>query len=237
MLFQLGDTVGSVRALRAAVSRAPGLAEGQATLGRLFGVIGASGDAVRRLDAALLLDPEVALARAELARIMALLGRWDRVEEHLGPLGAIPSTGIRHTIQRSRLDLWRRRPFTDAAYGAALMRADGPLVIAPRLIHALHTTGRLPEDAPDLEALAATIRGHRAQLYMLQMAAEIHGFLGDRDRTVSAVVAAAAAGLIDRLWLDRCPLLDEVRDDPRLEPARADVARRADDILAAYRAP
>jgi hypothetical protein len=96
------------------VSRAPGLAEGQAALGRLFGEVGASVDAIRRLEAALLLELERALARAELARMMALLGRWDEVDPYLEERPGPHSSALRHRIQRSRLDLWRRRPFTDA---------------------------------------------------------------------------------------------------------------------------
>jgi serine/threonine-protein kinase len=236
VLFQLGDTAGAVRALRAAVTRAPGLAEGQASLGRIFTEIGAVSDAHRRLEAALLLDPDMLLARQELMRLSALEGRDDRVEDQLAQIrGNRPS--LRYWIGRSRFDLWRRRRYVDEAYTEELRRMDGPLIAAPRLFDDLHHHGRLPAGAPDLLAEAAAMPGLRGRLYLYQMAAEIHGFLGDRERALAAVELAAEGGLIDRLWLERCPLLDDIRTGPRFASALAEVARRADHILSAYRAP
>jgi serine/threonine-protein kinase len=216
------------------VTRAPGLAEGQASLGRIFAEVGAVAEARRRLEAALLLDPEVPLARSELTRVAALLGEWNRVETYLG---LIKTDVFRRSVQRSRFDLWRRRPYTDEGYEGELAASTNPLAPAVRALHFVHVHGRLPEGMPDLIELALSVRALRARLWVLQVAAEVQGFLRDRERTLVAVEAAAAAGLIDRLWLDRCPLLDDARDDARFAAAHAQVARRTDDILADYHAP
>jgi serine/threonine-protein kinase len=236
VLFQVGDLRAAVRAMRTAVLRAPGLAEGQAALGRVFAEAGAVEDADRRLSAALLLDPETLPPRLELMRVAALVGRWESVEAHLAVFRrAVP--GLRHGIQRSRFDLWRRRRTVDETYAEELTRTEGVLGLAPRLVYALHEHGGLPPGAPDLQTVAEGVRGLRGRLYLLQIAAEIHGFLRDRPRTLAAVESAARHGLLDRLWVERCPLLDDVRDDPRFQAAQADVQRRAEDILFAYRAP
>jgi serine/threonine-protein kinase len=236
VLFQAGDLRAAVRALRTAVLRAPGLAEGQAALGRVFAEAGAVDDADRRLSAALLLDPDTLSPRLELMRVAALLGRWESVEAHLAVFNrTVP--GLRHGIQRSRFDLWRRRRTVDETYERELTSTVGALGLAPRLVYALRQHGRLPAGSPDLQTVAEGVRGLRGRLYLLQIAAEIQGFLRDRERTLGAVESAARQGLLDRLWVERCPLLDEVRDDPRFLAAQAEVQRRAEDVLLAYREP
>ena len=98
-------------------------------------------------------------------------------------------------------------------------------------------TSTSPDTNPPTCAQKATPPTSRPLCATDNVAAEIHGFLGDPERTLSAVESAARQGLIDRLWLERCPLLDEVRDDPRFQAAHAEVQARTDEILAAYREP
>jgi serine/threonine-protein kinase len=234
VLFQLGEVPAAIRTLRSAVLRAPGLSEGQAALGRVFAEIGAVPEAERRLEASLLLDPEALPARQELIRIAALLGRWDRVDEHLAALRG-DNPGLRYWVIRSRYDLWRHRRFVDAAFVAELSRNKGPIARASHLLYALHEHRRLPEGAPDPLLLAESAPGLRARLYLYQLAAEIRGFLGEVEPAITAVERAARQGLIDRLWLERCPLLDAVRAHPRYPAAHAEVARRTEAVLAAYR--
>ena len=62
---------------------------------------------------------------------------------------------------------------------------------------------------------------------------EVAAFLGDAEGTVGAVERSVDAGLIDRLWLERCPLLDFVRSDARMVEAQATLQVRAEGILAA----
>jgi serine/threonine-protein kinase len=234
VLFQLGEIPAAVRSLRSAVLRAPGLSEGQAALGRIFAEIGAVPEAERRLEASLLLDPESTPPRMELVRIAALHGRWDRVEEHITAFRA-EKTGLRYWVLRSRYDLWRRRRFEDAAFAAEISRSQGPLGEASRLVYGLHEHGRLPDGATDPMLLAESVRGLRARLYLYQVTAEIRGFLGEVEPAITAVEKAAEQGLLDRLWLERCPLLDEVRAHPRYPAAHAEVARRTEAVMTAYR--
>jgi eukaryotic-like serine/threonine-protein kinase len=234
VLFQLGEVPAAVRSLRAAVLRAPGLSEGQGALGRVFAEVGAVPEAERRLEASLLLDPEALPPRMELTRVAALFRRWDHVDAHLAALRG-DKPGLRFWVLHSRYDLWRGRRFEDAAYGAEIARNEGPLALASRLVYALHEHGRLPDGAPDLLAVADAVPGLRGRLYLYQITAEIHGFLGEIEPAITAVEKAARQGLLDRLWLERCPLLDRVRDHPRYPAAHAEVARRTEAILAAYR--
>jgi hypothetical protein len=45
---------------------------------------------------------------------------------------------------------------------------------------------------------------------------------------------AVDAGLLDGLWMDRCPVLDAVRKDARFEPLRAEVEARGRRVRSAF---
>jgi serine/threonine-protein kinase len=98
--------------------------------------------------------------------------------------------------------------------------------------------GALPEGAPTLDGLQASVEGApRRRVLFCQMYAELHAYLGDTEGTLEGLHCASGAGLIDVFWMDRCPLFDPLRGDARFAAARMPVARRADEILDAYRAP
>ena len=60
-------------------------------------------------------------------------------------------------------------------------------------------------------------------------------YIGKEGPALDALQRAADLGLSDRFWLDRCPLLDGLRSHPRFPVLHAEVARRTDAILDAYR--
>jgi serine/threonine-protein kinase len=60
-------------------------------------------------------------------------------------------------------------------------------------------------------------------------------FVGQDDASLDAAQRAAELGLTDLLWLDRCPLLDTIRAKARYPRIHAEVARRTEAILEAYR--
>ena len=67
---------------------------------------------------------------------------------------------------------------------------------------------------------------------MLQMWAEQTAFWDDRERTLAHLEAATDAALVDLVWLDLCPLLAFVREEPRFVELRARVRARAQAIWA-----
>jgi hypothetical protein len=73
--------------------------------------------------------------------------------------------------------------------------------------------------------------------FFLQLAAEAHVLVGDRRGALEAVRRATQASLYDVAWMDLCPLLAEIRDDPVFVEARRTVAERAARVEEAYRAP
>jgi serine/threonine-protein kinase len=233
VLLQLSEPKAAIRELRQAVGRGPGLAEAHSALGRLLVEVGAFEEGMRRLGAALELEPSVPLACAAKARAQALLEQWDEADALLErlPDGERP---ISVWALRARAALWRRLPS-----GAG--EQEVPRDVEAGLIWAMgevRKTSRLPEGMPTLEELDRSVHGGlRRRVLFFQMAAEIAAYAGEAPQVLEALRLADEAGLIDLLWLERCPLFDPFRADPRFAAVHARVKARADEILAAYRAP
>jgi eukaryotic-like serine/threonine-protein kinase len=60
-----------------------------------------------------------------------------------------------------------------------------------------------------------------------QLAAEILAYVFEVDGALTAVKGAVDAGLLDLGWMDRCPVLDVARKDPRFASLRSEVEARA----------
>ncbi len=232
-LFQLGEMPAAARALRAAVAQSPGLAEAHGVLGRLLSETGAHEEALRRLEAATNLDPDTPLVLPDLGRVHALLGNWERMDE---VLERMRKAGPAHWTLRVRMVLWRRQRELAEAYLAQIPTDDGTLLV-PHLLLRVVTTGSIPEAMFDIEKMERGTGGARRRAFMLQLRAEIYAFVGDHEQVMISLRGAADHGLIDLLWLDRCPLFDQARRDPGFRALHAQVKQRADAILAAYHAP
>ena len=136
----------------------------------------------------------------------------------------------------ARMALWRR----DRDVAARLLASIPPTLdaLAPRLILELVVTTRLPPEAEAFLVRSRATEGtSRRRSFYLQIEVEVSAFLGDTPHVLERVERAADAGLLDVVWLERCPLLDAYRGQPRFMAAYARVKQRADEILAAYRSP
>ena len=235
VLFQTGEYVAAVRALRAAVTRSPGFAEAHATLGRLLVEVAAVDEGIRRMESALTLEPEAPNVRQEMGRAFALLGRWEEAFAQFERLRGSDDMYAFWTM-RARMALWRREAEVAEQYLRELGDNAGGMKI-PQLILELQRGKKLPSTvAKELEDMASpAVGGVRRRAFFLQIRAEIFAALGDRDRALSSMEMALAVGLIDRLWMERCPLFEELRREPRYLAAHAEMARRTDAILLAYR--
>jgi serine/threonine-protein kinase len=232
VLFYTCEPTLAARALRRAVTQGPGLADAHAALGRLLVEVGAVDEGMRRLEAALALDPDVPNARVEMGRVHALAGRWEEAEAELEKLRA-RDDAFAFWTGRTRTALWRRQMDLVEQYLAELGEDERTLKI-PQMMRLLASGKPVPLDAfPEIPGGAG--RQNRRRAFFLQMRAEILGFMGDVPHAMEAIAASVQAGLIDLLWLERCPLLEETRRDAGYLPLHAEVKRRTDDILAAYR--
>ena len=78
-------------------------------------------------------------------------------------------------------------------------------------------------------------RPRRFQLLLVQLVAELAALHGVQDLACRALELAIRLGLIDILWVDRCPLFAGMTD-PRWARLRDHVALQAAQVLAAFRA-
>ncbi len=234
MLFQLGENTAAVRALRAAVQRSPGLAEAHATLGRLLLEAGAVDEGVRLLDMAITLDPGIPLVRSEVARAHALRGQWDEADAATERL--LERDRIGYWTLRARLAMWRRQ--AESLEAAMVQLPDNDVTLRlPRLMLKIVRTGEVPPDMIEMGKTERGLGGTRRQAFTYQLHAEVVAYVRDDELTLLSLQRALDVGLIDRLWLERCPLLAAVRETPRFAEIHAEMVRRTDAILEAYRAP
>jgi eukaryotic-like serine/threonine-protein kinase len=235
VLLQVGDVLGAVRELKHALVLQPGLAEAQAALGRILLEVGPMDEAMRRLEAALALDPYVPLARDALARGFVFRGEWDRADE---VLGAIHDEDERATAvsSRARLALWRGDPSQAQALAAEAGASSQLRTMAQRLTQ-LAQRRDAAKGSREARAEADTAGGSvRMRVFFLQMIAEAFAQSGDRERAVEAIAAVVDGGLLDLVWIERCPLFAAWRSEAPMPALTARVAERAAPIRAAIRA-
>ncbi len=234
--FMGGDPPGAVRALRAALSRAPGLAHAQELMGRILLEVGEMEEAAARLRTALSIDPSILTPRWELVRMYALLHDFGRADALLD----VPTEGMTSRLakflMRMRLSVWRGQDHPDLDDPPAIGPEFGALSISQE-IRAMVRTHELPE--PYRETLdrsaAASEAGSRRRVLFFQINAEIYAYVFEVDRSLACVRESIDAGLLDLVWMDRCPVLDPVRKDARFAALRAEVDARARRVLLALR--
>jgi serine/threonine-protein kinase len=79
----------------------------------------------------------------------------------------------------------------------------------------------------------AASAGPRRAAFHAQLHAELYASLGRDEDALAAVAEADQQGLVDIEWLERCPLLDPLRD--ALGGIRSRVAARAERIVTVFR--
>jgi TolB-like protein/Flp pilus assembly protein TadD len=232
VLFQSGEPKLAIGELRRAVTLNPGFAEAQAALGRLLVETGRIEEGMRRLEAAIALDPGVPLGCGTLALANALLNRWDLALSIVDKQRETEGEMSFWTTS-ARLVSWSRSQELAEAYLSEL--AGRPDYGTSRALIEVAARLELTPEAASLLAIGRSPEGsvRRRQLY-LQLEAEVMSMLGDVDRVIGALQRVAAIGLTDFFWLERCPLFDFVRDDPRFGPIHDAVSGRAREILEAY---
>jgi len=212
---------------RAAIARAPLMAEAHEWLGRMLFEAGFIVDALARLDDAFSIGALPAL-HWEIAIRQALDGRWAEVDRTLYELRDLADRGRGY---RLRLASWRGPPDADDAYGE--MVAAPSETFERTLQLALYDP--VKPWAARRDAILAlitdpTLLSARRRAFLAQLASEAAGAAADVETCLSMLLRANAHGLFDLHWLDRCPLLASVRPEPRFAIIRADVAARAEAI-------
>lgn len=229
-----GELRAAVRALHEVLERAPLHAQAQHALGKLLVESGFVDEGIPRLELARKLQPGLALAYIELARTHALFDRRAEAERVLAELVSTlgEAVGIFPAV---RLAFW----WADADYARATAdlierHASGAVWESSVPLLRAYAEGRPEPSAPAV--FARLVEGARAtphyRCFLLQIAAEYWGAVGDAERALSTLERAAELPLVDVTWLDRCPALAPVREDPRFLRLRAVVGVRAAELWA-----
>jgi serine/threonine-protein kinase len=225
-----GDPVGAVREFRTTISLSPSMAEAHAFLGELLSEIGRVPEAMLRLDTASRIDPTLFHPNGPRRRIAALFKDWDRayaLTAHIPPaqtpLGYMLTlriaayrgdhdyvARIAEVIAAMPDDTYGMKEWLDAQLDAYLGRRP-----MSEIYEALYRPGK--SGSVSLRRLAN----------QYQVTAEVAGFAGDHDMVIDAIGKSLDVGLVDLLWFDHCPFLDDLRGDARFLALRERVQERA----------
>jgi serine/threonine protein kinase/tetratricopeptide (TPR) repeat protein len=229
-----GDAPGAVRALVTALEKSKGLGTAHDLLGRILIEAGRTDDALTHLRTALSIDPSATVLRFEIARASALLGNWAEVDRLMDRPSDDPSDRVARFLFRARLCLWRGETHPELADPPVLGPEMGALRDPAALIELFKTRELTEAYREILDAAAARGEpGSRRRTLFFQVNAEVYAYVFEIDQSLTSIAEAIKSGLIDLLWLDRCPVLEPVRKDARFAALRAPVAARAEQILAA----
>jgi serine/threonine-protein kinase len=230
VLFQALDDTGATRSFHRALRLNSNSAEAHDFLGRaLYECDGA--EAPRHLEVAIALEPTLVLPRAALARYHAMRGDWTEVDELLSPTAEIDARML--VPHRARLLVWRR----DARTAEELLSTFTPDAIPLRSARTSLLVAMGKDVAADELYVPPPQAGARLRCFYAQMRAEVRAHQGNVARTLEEIETAGALNLYDISWLERCPLLELVKAEPRYRAVRDVVAERAATVRAAYAEP
>ena len=149
----------------------------------------------------------------------------------------LPGEIVSRFLFRARLCLWRGGEHPDLGEPPVLGPEMGALGDPAALVTLYRTRELTDSHRQVLDAAAQRSEPHsRRRTLFFQINAEIYGFVFEIDAALTSLAESIESGLIDLFWLDHCPVLEAVRKDARFAPLRAEVAKRADRILAALTA-
>jgi serine/threonine-protein kinase len=229
---QYGNFAEAVRSLVRALLIAPTYAAAHEYLGMLECEAGRSESGVKRLLLSAELDPTLTYGLVYLARHHALSGDHEACEAAFTELAR--RRGPEHftvLFARIRLAGWRR----DKEELTRLLEITKGWTMPARLTAKLCAQAHLGQIAADeVERLFAHYLGEvqnpRMITLITQLRIEVHASSGRPEVAMMHLFRAATSVLVDLDWLDRCPLLAELRAMPRFNEARCRVQARANAI-------
>jgi serine/threonine-protein kinase len=233
---QEGDA--AVRHFRAALGVAPNSIDALDWLGRVMGEVGRIDEAFALLQKANAIEPEIVQARHQIARIRSMLGDSAGMLEALGPVPPHPGDIPSWFVIQARDLIWRR----DVAVAPRLKEKLKTVALPPTAQFAIDHMLMVPlgNTAPlfDRAFLDRVLpidasRSARRATFNAQMRAEMFAFAGAKDAFFEALRATDGNGLIDIVWLKRCPLFDPFRTLPEFTTVLERVASRAQRVASA----
>ncbi|MGZ3419963.1 MAG: protein kinase domain-containing protein [Polyangiales bacterium] len=229
--FQQGRGVEAVRAVRDALKKSPALADAHELLGRILSETGPTDLALGHLQTAARLDPTLHHALWTTARLHALSGRWDEAEAIVDRTAKEAGTPG-GWLYVARLAVWRGDLERASRILAepAMQKSDNETAL--RLVRSV-VEGSLDVDGLFDPTMGGRHSSGRSAAFFHQVRAELLSRADRIDAAAESLSKSAAAGLVDAVWMDRCPLLSKLRNLPAFAEARRTVENRAAEIRAA----
>jgi serine/threonine-protein kinase len=224
---------------RAALGVAPNSTDALDWLGRVMSEVGRVDDGIKLLARVATIDPDIVQGQHQIARIRSMLGDREGMRAALGAQPAHPGDIAPWILVQARDALWRR----DKVEAERLLTLSHSAGIPPTARYAveqmlgvvLGQSERFVADAALVDRVLPVdaSRPPRRASFNAQMRAEIFMSVGHEMAGLGALKDSDANGLIDIVWLDRCPLLDPLRKHPEFIKTHAQVTLRAQRVLAA----
>jgi TolB-like protein len=232
---QRGDYRAGAEHLREALRIAPTCALAHEYLGRLQTEAAQPEKGLRHLMLALELDPQLEWCHVDIARYRALEGDMASYREHMDQLFArTERLQVAAHLYEMRVGAWTRdldmirRALAQIDANSSndavrIMRNYGPPLLEPYDPEAL---------ASFQERSTRGVQNGRLRTLLFQMWAEQTAYWEDCERTLAHLEAATDLALVDLAWLDKCPLFEFVREQPRFAEVRLRVRARCEAIWA-----
>ncbi|MBL9003201.1 MAG: protein kinase [Myxococcales bacterium] len=231
---QQGQLAQAARTLRRTLACSPNLLSAHEVVGSLLGETGPLDVATRHLNAARMGEGFSAQLRAAMSRALILQGQVEAGLAIFDIERAEPAYGRMAFMGLSRVLGWLDQP------ERAQRLLSHPLLQRPEYqeprTRLEFVSGRVRPRAEDLlpgfygnQALS-----QRARMFSHQLLTEFHCILREYEPALSQLSAGAEAGLIDLMWLERCPLLSPLRTMPGYEKSHEQIRKRALDVQRAF---
>jgi serine/threonine-protein kinase len=234
IMFHIGDAAGAVREIKTAILRAPALAEAHEMLARILSEVGLTAEANAGFQKALALDPYLHFSQLEIARELAFEGKWDEVDAIIDRIGTEAPIMIA-IFYKVRMAMWQGDGHTLTPKDLELLRAGDTTNPMIRVYADGYVRGTLDETTLEEMHAAVAVGGRRFRIYGGQLGAELAQFCKRPDLALKEIGRSTNSGLIDLRWMDRCPLLANLRGTPEFEKLRGVVVERTLPIIKAYR--
>lgn len=239
-LIHLGasESAAAATELGRALAVSPNAVEALDSVGRLLAEAGRPEVGIETLRRALAIDPELSQARHTIGRIYGLYADIEAFEEAMGPFPEHLGDLVPYLMTRARVLLWSR----DTERAKALLPRLTDLALSPYarasidgLFEIASTLTLSPALRPKIDVMLSLDApfAPRRLCFHAQLRVEIKLATGDVDAAMKDLLGADAHGLVDLVWLDRCPLFDGLRDRAEFVTVRAKTAARAQRVLQA----
>jgi eukaryotic-like serine/threonine-protein kinase len=239
--FNLGDAEKGASELARALVRAPMSAQSHELAGKILIEIEGAAQARQHYETARGLDPGRSLIiDNDLARLDALERKWADADRRVAQLMTDPDTSLMQLghIANARLTAWRgRRDVLNETATTFLSRVSTNANAIFRVIIEIQEKEQISEPiwTMAVRAQLPPNRPVRQFLMRLQIFCEIAALLNQTDYAMEALTRLTDMGLMDVAWMDNCPLLEKLVEQPGYAKLRRRVGERAARVLAAFR--